>query len=484
MTDLELCIRLNRMLDWQIQQDRRWDLYYHARQPLALLPESVLADCGDRLPQLRVNFARVCVDAVEERLDVAGFKVGDDEVSRRLWEIWERSDMDEVSQMAHLEALIHGRAFAMVWADPKTGYPKISCESSRHAIVFQMPGLSHRIAGLKRWIDGEGQPYATLYTPTTITRWKSPNKMALDPYLNPTTVGNPAYQFDSYSFYDWSQLPATGWELREEPRPNPLGTVPLVPLVNRPRLLNPMGESELVDVVPLVDAINLLATDLLVSAEYGAQIRRWVTGIEIQTKVNPDTGEEEAVDPFSRAPGRNWMAEDPETKFGQFAEQSLGGYGEAILNLTQQLGAVAGLPAHYLGISREPASADAIRSSEAPLVRNCQRKQRQFGGAWEEAMRLAHIVLTGLRNPALETMECVWADAESRTIAQSADAAGKLKQLGVPLPQVAEDLGYSPQEIQKMSANEVLAGVAGNGAAPDAPETAREIRRSDEIGDR
>lgn len=480
MNDLDMCIRLNRMLDWQIQHDRHFDLYYHERQPLALLPESVRADCGDRLPEIRVGFGRLIIDAIEERIDLAGFKVGDDATSKKLWEVFQRSDGDEISQLAHLEALIHGRAYVMVWAD-SSGYPKITCESSRHCIVFQMPGLSHRIAGLKRWIDGEGQPYCTLFTPTTITRWKSPNRMALDPYLNPTTVGNPAYQFDSYSFYDWSQLPSTGWELREPPRVNPLGMVPILPLVNRPRLLNPMGESELQPAIPLIDAVNLLTTDMLVSAEMGSQIRRWITGIEVTVDVDG-----KAVDPFSRAPGRNWLAEAPDTRFGQFTEQQLTQYSEAILNLTQQLGAIAGLPAHYLGIAREPASADAIRSSEAPLVRKAQRKQRAFGGAWEEAMRICDVILNGYRRPELEQMEAVWNDPESRTLAASADAATKLGQLGVPLPQIAEDLGYSPTEIQKMPANEVLAGVTnGNGARPpDAPETDREIQRGDDVGSR
>lgn len=472
-SDLDLCIRLNRMLDWDIQQRRKFDLYYHGRQPLALLPESVLADCGDRLPDVRVGFPRLVVDALAERIELAGFKVPDEEISAELWETFQRSDGDEVSELAHLDALIAGRSAIMVWAGPD-GRPRITVESARHCIVFQMPGLQHRIAGLKRWVDGEGQPYCTLFTPTTVTRWRSPNKIALDPWLNPSTVGNPAYAFDSYAMYDWSQLPATGWEMRDAPRPNPLGVVPIIPLINRPRLLNPMGESELVDILPLADAMNLLSTDLLVSAEMGSQIRRWVTGIEITVDA-----EGNPVDPFSRAPGRNWLAENPETKFGQFAEQQLTQYGEAIFKLTQQLGALAGLPGHYLGIAPAESSADAIRSAESALVRRVQRKCRQFGGAWEEAMRIADVIAHGYRRPQLEMMEAVWADPETRTVAQSADAAVKLtRDVGIPLKQVAEDLGYSPQEIAKMP-DEAPVPVAPNGVAPlpDAPETQREIRR-------
>jgi|GEM_PF-791835 len=479
---MPLVVRLNRMLDWQAQRVRRWDEYFHGRQPLALLPENIRRETFGRLPDIRVNHARLICDAVMERLAVSGFKVADDSVSAELWSTWQRSSCDEGSQLAMLDSLITGRSYAMCWAD-KDGAPKISFESARHMFVWQMPSLSHRIAALKRWISEDGSAFCTVYTPTKILRYVSESKIALDPWLSPEAVGNPAWGPDAFTFYDFSQLPSTGWKLRGTVK-NPLGVVPVVPLVNRPRLDNPSGESEITDAKPIIDAINLLATDMLVSAEYAAMPRRFATGIQFQTRTNPDTGEEEVVDPFSRLKGRVWMSEAPDATFGQFPEASLTNYGEAILNLTQTLGSLAGLPAHYLGIAREPASADAIRSSEAPLVRKVMAKQLQFGGAFEEVMRIADVIRHGLRRPGMDSMETVWADPESRTIAQSADAAGKLQQIGIPLPQLAEDLGYSPQEIQQMPASEVLAGATNGARPPDAPETGREIRRSDEIGNR
>ena len=121
-------------------------------------------------------------------------------------------------------------------------------------------------------------------------------------------------------------------------------------------------------------------------------------------------------------------------------------------------------------------SADAVRSTEAALVRKAQRKQRIFGGAWEEVVALADIVRHGYRRPGRDRLECVWADPESRTIAQQADAAGKLAQIGFPREQLAEDLNYSPMEIRRMDFGPVT-----NGARPaDAPETDREIRRSND----
>jgi hypothetical protein len=46
-------------------------------------------------------------------------------------------------------------------------------------------------------------------------------------------------------------------------------------------LSRPFGESEIADMIPLADAVNKLATDMMVTSEYHAMPRRWATGIEV-----------------------------------------------------------------------------------------------------------------------------------------------------------------------------------------------------------
>jgi hypothetical protein len=47
----------------------------------------------------------------------------------------------------------------------------------------------------------------------------------------------------------------------------------VVPFINRPRMTHLYGESELTDMMPLADAINKLATDMMVTAEYYVEPR-------------------------------------------------------------------------------------------------------------------------------------------------------------------------------------------------------------------
>ncbi|MBM4490607.1 phage portal protein [Rhodococcus hoagii] len=58
------------------------------------------------------------------------------------------------------------------------------------------------------------------------------------------------------------------------------GVVPVFPLVNRPRILRPDGRSEFVDIIPLADAANKMATDMMVSGEFHAMPRRWAFGLK------------------------------------------------------------------------------------------------------------------------------------------------------------------------------------------------------------
>jgi hypothetical protein len=183
--------------------------------------------------------------------------------------------------------------------------------------------------------------------------------------------------------------------------------------------------------------------------------RRYATGIALPEKTDPNTGEptgEVDDEAFSPIAGRTWLAEDPAVTFGQFDGSNLSGFTNAIEALTGHLAALSGLPASYFGLTTvNPASADAIRSSEATLVQKARRRQRAWGGSWEEAMRLAVAIRDGRFDPRLNNLETVWKDPESRTIAQSADAALKLVQAGLlPTDQALEDLGYTPTQINRM----------------------------------
>lgn len=409
------------------------DSYISGTQPLSWLAPEIAASSAGRLRSMVIGWPRLVVQAVEERLDVQGFRTdSESKPDAALWNLWQQSNMDEESQKAHLDSLIYGRAFAMVWAGP-LGKARITVESPRQVYVQRYPSSNVRQYGLKRWV-AEERGQAVLFTESRVYRFR--------------TIGNvlPDAGIEVYGS-GWQQV--NSW-------PNPLGVVPIVPLVNRPRTLSPDGESELSDLLPLFDAINKLGTDLMVGGEFHSLPRRWATGIDLPEKLDEvtglPTGEVDTERMFSRVPGRVWVAESPEAKLGEFPGADLQGFTNAMAGLTQNLGALSGLPPHYLGLhGDQPASADAIRSAEASLVSKARRKQRVFGGAWEEVMRLASAIARGSYDGSLNNLETVWADPETRTVAQAMDAAAKAVASGILHPDFAAEfyLGLTPTQIDR-----------------------------------
>lgn len=131
------------------------------------------------------------------------------------------------------------------------------------------------------------------------------------------------------------------------------------------------------------------------------------------------------------------ISESENTKFGQLPAADLGAYEASVRIILGQIMAVSALPSHYIGITTSnPASADALRASEASLTARAEARQDQFSRSWEWVARLMIAVRTGKPIDQIEA-EIAWADAATRSIAQEADAVVKLVQAGILPPSIA-----------------------------------------------
>ena len=122
-----------------------------------------------------------------------------------------------------------------------------------------------------------------------------------------------------------------------------------------------------------------------------------------------------------------WANQKTDAKVGQFTASSLSNFHDTVNHYAKLVAALTGLPPHYLGFSTEnPASADAIRSSESRLVKRAERKQRVFGGSWEQVMRLCQLFAGRTHQRMRLGMETVWRDPSTPTEAAKADKILKL----------------------------------------------------------
>lgn len=405
--------------------------YADGRPPLPHVPGVDPAQAQEWMRDARTNWSALVIDSPAERLGVEGFRFGDsgsadDDANA----IWQENRMDAESELVHYGALSQRRSFVLV-EEGDDNRPRLLHKSARQVIVARDPHDPRKIAaGLYVYLDDwTGHSQATLWTPERYWQFDSPYvDVAFPMYAN---------RLDS-----WDVWTPPGGE--ESTGPNTLGEVPIVPFVNRRnRRLDGYAEHE--DVMSIQNRINTSVIQLMAAGRYGAFRQRYAAGLEVDE--DPATGNK--IEPFKLDIKSLWTTADHDVNFGEFQATDLRPYVAAVESAVQDLAAISKTPPHYLLGQVVNVSGDALKAAETGLASKVKSKKREFGESWEHAMRLAFKLLGDKRADEVKA-ETIWADSESRTVSELADAAVKKASAGVPWHQRMEDMGYTPQQIDRM----------------------------------
>lgn len=436
--------------------DQRWffemavfDAYYEGDHRLAFATEKFREAFAGLFASVADNWCPIVVDSSAERLKVQGFRFGNDQAADDdAWAIWQHNGLDAESDMAHTEAIKLGEAYWLV-EPPARGSddpPRITSEHPSQMIVAHAPGdRRRRLAALKKWVGEDGFAYATLYLPDSVHKWQSAGKLS----SGGRTAGR----------INWTQR-------RDDPGgANPLGVVPVVPLLNKPAMLR-AGQSDLKSAIPLQNAINKMLSDMLIGSEYQAFPQRVLLGVQPPKDEN---GQPLRASMLQATQSRVWWFSDKDAKTAEFRAADLDNYVNARRHLVEHLTAQTKTPPHYVTGKMVNVSGDALKAGETGLVSKARHKQVTFGEGHEEAVRLA-LLSTG-RDEAPADTETIWRDPESRSFGELVDGLVKLKTLGVPNEVLWERAGFSPQEIGRMKAMQLTDDVFGLGSDNDPAST-------------
>lgn len=458
------------------ERDSMLNAFEEARRPLSdntayyesqRRPTAIGIATPPSMQQLLANvgYPRLYVNAIADRLALEGFRLGGaDKADDILWDWWQANDLDVEALLGFTDALVHGRSYITVAApdpvldvgvDPTV--PIIRCEPATALHAEIDPRTRTVTKAIRAVYDTAGNEViaATLYLLNSTTSWSKDKEGS------------------------WVQTQAInhGMEM-----------VPVIPVTNRTRLSDLLGTSEITpELRSVTDAAARIMMNLQGTAELMAVPQRLLFGVKPEELgVNPETGQQ-LYDAYI---ARILAFENDEAKAQQFTAAELRNFTEALQEIAKQAASYTGLPPQYLSAqSDQPASAEAIKASESRLVKNVERKAKIFGGAWEQAMRVAYKVMNpgGEIPPEYFRMETIWRDPSTPTYAAKADAAAKLYANGlgvIPKRRARMDMGYSVVEIEEMekwdekeSPMGLLGAVATPGAPPgtaptqDAPET-------------
>jgi len=426
---------------------READCYYRGDHPLKFASSQFSDYFGDRYKGFADNWVQVVADAPVERLTVTGVQpYGADRADADLWRVWMTNGLDADSQLGFLGAVNASRSFVSVWPnvlDPDT--PTTTFEDASQAIVLYKPGSRReRAAGLKHWHDGSLE-FVELYLPDEV--WQFERNLWTE---DRTAERNLIAAADAQRNWKRSEL------TRNNPMPNPLRAVPLVELPNRP-LLTGDPVSDVTGVIALQDSVNFLWALLFNAADFASFPQRIVLGAERPvTPILDENGQvigEKPVPMERFAIDRVLWIPDEGASTTNWPPADLEAYTKVIEVAVGHIAAQTRTPAHYLIGRMANLSGDALIAAETGLVKRCQEKQLWFGQALREVFALIALA-QGQREKAtaVRAGTVLWADAESRNVAQLTDSLQKLKAIGFPFEFLAGRYGLTPTEVADLVA--------------------------------
>lgn len=418
------------------------------------------------MAQAITNWPELIVKSVSQRLSVSGFRFADKDLGAQAWTHWQRNRMDQRARQIDDAALIDGRAYAIVWNDA-AGQPTIYVEDSSTTVVsYNADG--EKVAALRRWKEA-GRWYATLFLPGEIYKYEGPE--------DATTV--PAGE-------KWKSrdVPGEPWPLRSKLAEIPVVEYALNTSISGGEFGSAAGEFE--RVLPIIDRINTTVFSGLLAQTYSAFPVRALIGDKIRYEQRTDANGDLVTDddgnpvmdpvaPVQLAVNRLIQIENKDGKLVQLPEAQLDNYIKFAESHIRHLAAITQTPAHYLLGEMVNLSADAIRAAEAGLISKVKAHQVDLGESHEAVVRLLLLVDDPDREIP-DDIETRWADAESRSLAERADAAVKLASINMPWQLIGEKvLGLSEQEIARAQAGagaDALAALIANGGTRAEPISA------------
>lgn len=385
--------RANRRAYDRIDRWARWD---HDKPHTPTSQPS--AEYTELMARSYTPWLSLVVTAVAQSLYVDGYRRADSAEPASAWEHWQRNRMDARQGGIYRAALEYGESFGV-------GLPGTDVDGN-HVPILR--GLSPRQM-TATWEDSaadEWPLYALEVRQLTANAWRLKLYDDMDVHKIRYSDGKAVYEgADRHG----------------------VGVVPVVRYANQ---LDLEGRTpgEVEPLIPVAGRIDQTTFDRLVVQRFASWIVRTISGLS-----PPDDKSEAAAQKLMLKVEDLLIAADPDTKFGSLPATPLDPFVEAKDADIRDLAAVSQTPPHHLLGQMANLSAEALAAAEASLNRKITERKTSFGESHESLLRLSARIAGDEEGWRDVHAQVQWRDMESRSLAQAADALGKLRQtLGVP----------------------------------------------------
>jgi hypothetical protein len=360
---------------------------------------------------------RFVVNSLTQILFVEGYRRSDQSENAAAWQAWQANGLDGRQVAIHRAAVAHALSYVTVL--PGEPFPVIRGVSARRMCAFYQDIANddwpmYAISGSA--IHGADGP---------AWRWKV---------------------YDDTSIFTFDARDKNGDGLRYITlEDHNAGECPVVRYANMLDL-DGRAEGEVEPYIDLAARIDQDTFDRLVVQRFGAWVIRYATGL-----AEPETDEEKRAAKLRLGVEDVLVTENSDAKFGTLDATPLDGYISAREADIRDLAAVSQTPPQdFLG-QIVNISAEALAAAEAGRTRKADERKHTFGESHEQVMRMAAHLMGDETGAADYDAQVRWKDVESRSLAQVADAFGKMAtQLGVPPEALWERIpGVTQQDVEE-----------------------------------
>lgn len=391
------------------------------------VPKGARAEYRWLSERARVNVLPLVVTVVAQNMYVDGYRPAGSDENAAPWAVWQANRMDARQHGIHRSVLTYGAAYAVVM--PGKPVPVITPFSPRRMTAL--------------YADPVNDEWPIFAVEDRVENAKDGLRRVVRVYdgqARYTLAGN----------MDGSQLVPDGehWLMTHG-----LGVCPVVRYTNTVDL---DGDGVVGEVEPLFDTqdqANLTTFGLLMAQQYAAFRQRWVTGM-----APPQDENGNPIEPFKSRVDGLFVAEDVDTKFGEFAATDLQGYLDSRESTIRHIATLSQVPPYHLLGQMVNLSAEALAAARDGLDRKVDERESLCGEGHEQLLRLVGLASGDTVAWEDTAAQVVWRDTSARSLAQTVDALGKLvTMLGVPPQELWEKIpGVTQTDVErwKKSASE------------------------------
>ena len=367
--------RLNLLHDYVRDVQRLWWLPDGAPYEVKLLAKSA-----------RVNVLEFVVASVAQALFVSGYESVRD--PDPVWDVWQSNRLDSRQVGVHRAAETYGASYVTVL--PGDSGPVVRGVSPRHLTAVYGSDDDWPVWALE-WRRTDVGSMWRLFDDSHVY-WVGEDR--------PTDYGPPEFTFAGAEAHGQQVCPVIRFVPEHDLDGDVVGAV-------EPR-------------IHLQDQINITTFGMLVAQHYGAFRQRYILGWLAETEQQR----------LQASAAKVWTFEDADVKVGEFEQTDLSGFIEGREASLRHLATVSQTPVHEMLGTLANLSAEALVAARHGADRKAKIREMSYGESWEQTLEQVAL-LEGL--PFDAAAQVRWQDTTARSLAQVADALGKIaSQLHVP----------------------------------------------------